>query len=133
MVEHVDRKEKGYIVKLNGKVTATDVSSDINSSIYLYPDKIMINQKQIVPLLRIKYCRTFRRDESFVYRGSKIKREYPALEIHYDSLDGNQSIIRCIGRKNAIGNDYINFKLKLNNLIGYKEPIKEIPDNPYEI
>ncbi len=130
-----NQKSKGYLSAVTGYVSCVDVDSSKISAVYLYPDKITVNDIQTIPIERVEKAFTNLYDQSFVHRGYKIKRDRYNITICYKTKEGASSSLSCVTKDNPIsgGGPFEQMKNQINKLVGYVEPSHKNPSEPYEL
>lgn len=131
--EKIKKDEKGYLYSTVGYITLEGVDSSKMSMLYLYPDKITINDIQIIPIERVKHATFTMGSKSIDYR-TPLKRRMYFLTIEFKDKKGKINYIKCHSKKNqhSMHSDYMNMELKINNHIGYVPP-KLYQNKPYEL
>jgi hypothetical protein len=134
---YFDQKAKGYLDSVTGFIHRVQhVDSSKLSIVFLYPDRITIDDVQIIPLNRVE--RAYIEDNTHrvsAGRGYSVKREYYSLNVIFTNKEGRQERLECESGKNPIdhGSGYEIMVKKINELIGYVEPKNKKPTKPYEL
>jgi uncharacterized membrane protein len=132
---YMDKKSKGFIASTLGYVTLDGVNPSKVAVIYLYPNKITVNDIQFIPINRVLNA-SFKKTTKVV-KGYKddTKNHTHFLTIHYSDKDGKLSSFTCTSRLNNIvlNVNYEKMKRKINMQVGYIPPRVTYPDKSYEL
>lgn len=133
IIFHLYRKERGYLHSTVGYITLEGVNPAITSSLYLYPDKITINDVQIIPIKRVLKASSYETSKA-LNRTTPLKRYIYYLTIEFIDKEGKIKSIKCYSKINQRGAymSYLEIERKINKLIGYVPPTS-YPDKPYEL
>ena len=95
-------KKIGLIETASGYTYLSGVDSYKRSTIYLFKDRMTINNIQIIPIAQITNASFYVRDQSFTYRGSRIMREFYILSVGFKAIDGHTSSFTCESKENLL-------------------------------
>ncbi|PZD96982.1 hypothetical protein DNH61_04870 [Paenibacillus sambharensis] len=126
-VSHNRQKEKGFLDCISGYS-----HGDQKRILYIYPDRITIDDIEIICFEKIKSASMHKRS-NWVRTGGGfgVKREYKTLSISYINKDGNSSVYTFLSCKNP-NNSFDRICEKINNMVGYVPP-QEMSQLPHEL
>ena len=131
----IEKKTKGFLKETAGYISFKGVDPSQLSTLRLYPDKITINDIQIIPIERVKKA-TFNTNTKVV-RGYKnyARRHTYYLTVTFKDKDGKIDSVICRSKENRASAhiDYIRMEKKINKHINYTEQKTKYPDKPYEL
>jgi len=114
---HVRQKQKGFLDCVSGYS-----HGDQKRILYVYPDRVTIDDIEIIRLEKIQSASVFKRSEWIRAGGGfGVKREYKTLSISYINKDGNRSVYSFVSGKNP-GNAFDRICNLINNMVGYVPP-----------
>ncbi|WP_336788445.1 hypothetical protein [Paenibacillus sp. MMO-177] len=122
------KKSMGYLALVIGQVDKVE-----NSTVYLYPNKIIINNLQIISKERLRYAEMTKHTRNqYIGSGMHSPRESFVIHIGYIDVEGKNMTKAIVSRENdGQGSDYLRFCEELNSLVGYVAP--KGPTLPHEI
>lgn len=119
IIFHLNKKERGYLHSTVGYINLEAVNPDITSSLYLYLDKITINDVQIIPIERVLKASSYEASKAF--NRTTVKRYMYYLTIDSTDKEGKIKSIRCHSKINQRG-VYMSHQLPIQiNLMSYKK------------
>lgn len=131
----IEKKTKGFLKETAGYISLEGVNPSRLSILRLYPDKITINDIQIIPIERVTKA-TFNTNTQII-RGYRnyAKRHTYYLTVTFKNKDGRIDSVICRSKENQASAhiDYIQMEKKINKHISYTEPKTKYPDKPYEL
>lgn len=132
----VEKKTRGFLKEATGYISFEGVNPSQFSTLRLYPDKITINDIQIIPIERVKKA-TFNTHTKTVggYK-NYVQRHTYYLTVTFKNKDGKIDSVICRSKENQASAhiDYIRMEKKINKHISYTEPPKtKYPNKPYEL
>ncbi|NHM31289.1 hypothetical protein [Neobacillus terrae] len=131
----VHQTKKGYNGVIKGRVRFDGVDPDQKSAFYLYPDRITINDIQIIPMEQVIKASLGKYDNGFRYRGIWNKKEVYQVNLEFKDKEGKTQFLTCASKENPnfTADNYAAMVQAINKMVGYVEPQPTYPKKPYNL